>query len=117
MTKTIENFMRYVCVDTQSAEDSAVVPSTAKQHDLAGMLVQELAEMGAQEIVYDEEHCYVYASVPASPGYEERPVLGFVAHMDTSPAVTGTGVKPRIVERYDGGDIVLNEQLNIRGRI
>ncbi len=113
MTKTIENFMRYVRVDTQSAEDSPVIPSTVKQHDLAGMLVRELTEMGAQEIVYDEEHCYVYASVPASPGYEESPVLGFVAHMDTSPAVTGTDVKPRIVEGYDGADIVLNEQLNI----
>lgn len=113
MTKTIENFLRYVRVDTQSAEDAAAIPSTAKQHELAQMLTQELSKMGAQEIVYDREHCYVYASVPASPGYEESPVLGFVAHMDTSPAVTGTDVKPRIVERYDGGDIVLNDKLNI----
>ncbi|MDE7270567.1 MAG: peptidase T [Acetatifactor sp.] len=113
MTETIENFLRYVRVDTQSAEESISIPSTAKQHDLAQMLVQELSKMGAHEIVYDKEHCYVYATVPASPGYEECPVLGFVAHMDTSPAVTGTGVNPRIVERYDGGDIVLNEELNI----
>ncbi|MDE6699838.1 MAG: peptidase T [Acetatifactor sp.] len=113
MTETIENFLRYVRVDTQSAEESVSIPSTTKQHDLAQMLVQELSKMGAHEIVYDKEHCYVYATVPASPGYEECPVLGFVAHMDTSPAVTGTGVNPRIVERYDGGDIVLNEELNI----
>ena len=63
--------------------------------------------MGADEITYDKEHCYVYASVPASAGCENAPVLGFIAHMDTSPAVTGAGVKPRIVEQYDGEDILL----------
>lgn len=113
MTKTIENFLRYVKVDTCSDEHSATTPSTMKQHDLAGMLADELSAMGAQEITYDKEHCYVYASVPASAGCEEAPVLGFIAHMDTAPAVTGTDVKPRIVENYDGGDIVLNEGKNV----
>ena len=113
MTKTIENFLQYVKIDTQSLEASKETPSTAKQHDLAKLLVSQLTEMGASEITYDTEHCYVYASLPATSGCEDRPVLGFIAHMDTSPAVTGENVKPRIVEHYDGGDILLNEKENI----
>lgn len=113
MTKTIENFLRYVKVDTQSCDESTTTPSTMKQHDLAKMLVDELHAMGAADVTYDEEHCYVYATVPASEGCEDAPVLGFIAHMDTSPAVTDTNVKARIVENYDGQDIVLNTEENI----
>lgn len=113
MSKTIENFLRYVKIDTCSDSTSESTPSTLKQHDLAGLLADELAAMGAQEIVYDRERCYVYASVPASKGCEDVPVLGFIAHMDTSPAVSGRDVKVRIVGQYDGKDIVLNEQENI----
>ena len=98
MTKVIENFLEYVKIDTQSSEESTDTPSTPKQHDLAKVLVKQLQEMGAEEITYDEEHCYVYATVPASAGCGDAPVIGFIAHMDTSPAVTGAGVKPRIVE-------------------
>ena len=111
--KTIEKFLRYVKVDTQSAEDSETTPSTMKQHNLARMLVEELHEMGADEITYDKEHCYVYASIPAAKGCETAPVLGFIAHMDTSPAVTDTDVKPRVIENYDGKDIILNAAENI----
>lgn len=117
MTKTIENFLRYVKVDTQSCEESGTTPSTMKQHDLAKILVTELEEMGALEINYDKEHCYVYASIPASEGYEKAPVLGFIAHMDTSPAVTDTNVKPRVVEHYDGQDITLNQAENVIMRV
>lgn len=113
MTKTIENFLQYVKIDTQSCETTKVTPSTEKQRDLARLLARQLTNMGAAEITYDKEHCYVYASVPATPGYEQGPVLGFIAHMDTSPAVTGTDVNPRIVENYDGGDILLNEEKSI----
>lgn len=113
MSTTIDNFLRYVVVDTQSKEDANTIPSTMKQHDLAKLLVNELEAMGAEEITYDKEHCYVYATVPASVGCEKAPVLGFIAHMDTSPAVTDTGVKPRIVENYDGKDIVLNQEEQI----
>ncbi|MDE7287098.1 MAG: peptidase T [Lachnospiraceae bacterium] len=113
MKRVIENFLEYVKLDTQSSEESTVVPSTSKQHDLARVLVRQLKEMGAEDITYDEEHCYVYASIPASDGCKEAPVLGFIAHMDTSPAVTGAGVKPRIVEDYDGNDLVLNEEKQI----
>ena len=113
MTKTIENFLRYAAVDTQSAEGVSTTPSTAKQHDLAKILVRELEELGACDIIYDTEHCYVYAGIPAAVGCESAPVVGFIAHMDTSPAVTDTGVRPRIVENYDGGDILLNREENI----
>lgn len=113
MSNTIEKFLRYVKIDTQSDEASTATPSTAKQHELAKVLVSELEAMGASEITYDKEHCYVYASVPAAEGCEDASVLGFIAHMDTSPAVTGAEVKPRIVENYDGKDIVLNREENI----
>ena len=113
MERVIENFLEYVTIDTQSSEESSSTPSTAKQHDLAVVLERQLREMGAEEITYDKEHCYVYATVPASAGYEQAPVLGFIAHMDTSPAVTGTGVKPRIVESYDGKDLVLHQEKQI----
>lgn len=117
MTRTIENFLRYVKIDTESDEKSGSAPSTAKQHNLAEILVQELTFMGAEEITYDKEHCYVYASIPASAGYTDTVTVGFIAHMDTSPAVTGKDVKPRIVEAYDGKDILLNEEERIVMRV
>ena len=110
---TIDLFLQYVKIDTQSDENTGTTPSTPKQHQLAELLEKQLKSMGAEEITYDREHCYVYASIPASEDLEEVPVLGFIAHMDTSPAVSGAGVKPRIVENYDGGSIVLNEKENI----
>ena len=113
MSKVIEKFLNYVKIDTRSDENSTACPTTAKQHNLAKLLVKELEEMGAEDITYDTEHCYVYASIPASEGCDGRPVLGFIAHMDTAPAVTGENVKPRIIENYDGKDIVLNEEKNI----
>lgn len=113
MENVVDRFIRYVKIDTCSDEGSTTHPSTLKQHDLASLLVQELTTLGAQEITYDQEHCYVYASIPASPGYEAVPVVGFIAHMDTSPAMSGTGVKPRIVKAYDGKDIILNPELGI----
>lgn len=113
MSKVIEKFLNYVKIDTQSDENSTACPTTAKQHNLAKLLVKELEAMGADEITYDKEHCYVYATVPATKGCENRPVLGFIAHMDTALAVTGENVKPRIIENYDGKDIVLNEEKNI----
>lgn len=113
MEKVIENFLQYVKIDTESAEGSVSTPSTQKQHDLAKVLAGQLETMGAEEVVYDRERCYVYASIPASEGCTGAPVLGFIAHMDTSPAAAGAGVKPRIVKDYDGNDIVLNEEKQI----
>lgn len=113
MSKTIENFLRYAKMDTQSNEESQTIPSTMKQHKLAELLADELEQLGATEITYDRERCYVYASIPATPGCENAQVLGLISHMDTSPAVSDTDVKPRIVEQYDGGDILLNEREGI----
>ena len=101
----IDRFLRYVKIDTQSDEESGASPSTAKQHDLAKLLVSELEAMGASEIHYDTDHCYVYACVPG-----EKPAIGFIAHMDTSPAVSGANVKPRIIENYQGNDELLKTE-------
>ena len=112
-SKVGEKFLRYVKVDTQSLEEfSDKVPSTEKQRDLAVMLSKELEEMGASNVRYDKEHCYVYAVIPSNVD-KDVPAIGFIAHMDTSEAVSGKDVNPRIIENYDGKDIVLNEKLNI----
>lgn len=113
MTVT-ERFLQYVKIDTQSKQDCDAVPSTKKQHNLAKLLTEELHEMGAKDVVYDTEHCYVYAAIPASKGCEDAEPLGLIAHMDTSDAVSGENVKPRIIEKYAGGDIRLNDEYTLR---
>lgn len=113
-SKVIENFLRYVKIDTQSSEESSdKVPSTEKQRNLAKLLVEELTAFGAADVRYDAEHCYVYAVIPSNMGKKEVPAVGFIAHMDTSPAVSGRNVDPRVIENYDGNDIVLNKEANI----
>ena len=107
----IERFLNYVAVDTESVEDAACFPSSEKQKNLAKMLVEELKAIGAENPRMDE-YGYVYATIPATSD-KKVPVLGFLAHMDTSPAMSGANVKPRIVKNYDGGKIVLNEAENI----
>ena len=108
-----EKFIKYVKIDTQSREElSDKVPSTEKQRDLALVLYQELKEMGASQVRYDEEHSYVYAVIPSNLD-KEVPAIGFIAHMDTSDAVSGTNVNPRFIENYDGEDIALNEEKHI----
>ncbi|MEE1113769.1 MAG: peptidase T [Eubacterium sp.] len=97
----IERFLRYVKIDTQSSETSGKHPSTSRQKNLAKLLVSELKEMGVADVDYDEEHCYVYASIP---GNKPMKAIGFIAHMDTSPAVSDTDVKPRFIESYDDSD-------------
>ena len=107
----IEKFLRYVKIDTQSDDETGTSPSTMKQHDLAKLLVSELKEIGASDIIYDEDHCYVYATIPSNINDgKDRPAIGFISHMDTSDEVSGKNVKPRIVEKYDGKDIVLNDK-------
>ncbi len=117
LSRVTENFLRYVKIDTQSREELVDhVPSTDKQRDLAKLLYQELVDMGASDVRYDEEHSYVYAVIPANQD-KAAWAIGFIAHMDTSDAVSGENVKPRIIEDYDGTDIVLNEELNIVTRV
>ncbi|MCX6155383.1 MAG: peptidase T [Candidatus Kapabacteria bacterium] len=114
MSESVLNkFLRYVKIDTQSKEDVETIPSTAKQFDLANLLVKELHEMGIDNAAIDE-NCYVMASIPSNlpenhPKYGTAPKVGFIAHVDTSPEVSGANVNPQIIENYQGGDIVLGD--------
>ena len=113
----VERFLKYVSFDTQSSEEAeGRCPSTEKQLRLAEYLVEELNEIGMQEVEMDA-HGYVFATLPASEGMEEVPVVGFIAHMDTSPDCSGADVKPRIIESYDGTDIVLDGAEGIVTRV
>lgn len=113
----VERFLKYVSFDTQSSEEAeGRCPSTEKQLRLAEYLVEELKEIGMQEVEMDA-HGYVFATLPASEGMGEVPVVGFIAHMDTSPDCSGADVKPRIIENYDGTDIVLDEVEGIVTRV
>ena len=107
----IKRFLSYTAVDTQSDENSNTVPSTEKQKNLARMLKAELEGMGLEDVVMDDMG-YVYATLPANTD-EDIPVIGFISHMDTSPSMSGKDVKPRIVENYDGGDIILNAEQGV----
>ena len=114
MSSVVDKFLRYVKIDTQSWSPSDTFPSTEKQKDLGRLLAKELQEMGASDVRFDEQFGYVYATVLATlKEGKTAPVLGFIAHMDTAMAMSGKEVKPRIVENYPGGDIVLNEELSI----
>ncbi len=114
MTEVLERFIRYIKIDTESKDGVDEVPSTKKQFDLARLLYSELVELGATNVRIDEEHAYVYATIPANlPEGSKAPSIGFIAHMDTSPAVSGANVNPRIVENYDGEDIRLNEEYTL----
>ncbi|HOU00617.1 MAG TPA: peptidase T, partial [Anaerolineaceae bacterium] len=111
MFDSLERFLRYVRIDTQSAMDAESYPSTSKQLDLAKLLVEELTALGMDEVKLDQ-YGYVTATLPANIE-TSAPVVGFLAHMDTSPAASGANVKPRLIENYDGQDIVLNAEKNI----
>ena len=103
----VDRFLRYVKIDTQSKEGATTTPSTEKQWTLARMLADELKQLGAIN-VRTSEHCMVYASIPGNvPASADAPVIGFIAHIDTSPAVTGANVNPVIHANYQGGDITL----------
>jgi len=103
----LDRFLRYAKIDTQSAEDQPTVPSTKKQFDLARLLEKELKELGAENVRVSE-FCIVYATVPGNlPDNSKVPVIGLLAHMDTSPAVSGANVNVIIHKNYQGGDIVL----------
>ncbi|WP_409272640.1 peptidase T [Neobacillus sp. SCS-31] len=107
----IERFISYARVNTQSDESSTSCPSTTGQLDLARMLVDELKEIGMEEVSMDENG-YVMATLPANTD-KDVPTIGFLAHLDTATDFTGKGVNPQIVENYDGKDIVLNKGLNV----
>ena len=101
-----ERFLKYVKVHTTSDPASSAAPSSAIQFDLAHMLVEEMTALGIENAHVDE-FGVVYGWLPATPGMEDMPALGFIAHMDTSPDYSGENVKPQIIANYDGGDVVL----------
>lgn len=111
MTNVVEKFLRYVKIDTQSLMDQPTFPSTQKQLTLANLLVAELKQMGLEEVTLDENG-YVMATLPATTD-RLLPVIGLIAHMDTSQDFSGANVKPQFVQNYDGGEIVLNAEEKI----
>ncbi len=111
MTDVVKKFIEYSRIDTSSDENSKTSPSTAKQLDLARKLVGELEELGLEDISLDENG-YVMASFPSNVD-RKVPTVGLIAHMDTSPEISGEGVNARFVENYDGKDIVLDAALNV----
>jgi len=103
----LDRFLRYVRIDTQSQDDQSTVPSTRKQFNLANLLAKELKDIGADNVRVSE-NAIVYAMMLGNLADNSKvPILGFIAHMDTSPAVSGAGVNPIIHNNYQGGDIVL----------
>lgn len=107
-----DRFLHYVSFDTQSDESSTTYPSTEKQLVLLKALKEEMISLGLTEVTMDS-FGYVMGTIPATPGMEEKPVIGFIAHVDTSPDMSGANVKPQIIENYDGRDIPLNKDLTM----
>lgn len=111
MKQLIDRFLSYVKIDTQSDPNSDTTPSTEKQWNLATELSYELERIGLIDVSIDD-NAYIMATLPSNID-KEVPVIGFISHFDTSPDFSGTDVKPKIIEGYDGGDIVLNADKNI----
>ena len=106
--RAYERFLNYVQVWTTSDETSDTVPSAERERVLARMLAEEMKEMGISDARVDDKG-YVYGHIPATEGYEGKPALGLIAHMDTAPDASGENIKPRIIEDYDGGDVKLGD--------
>ena len=106
--RAYERLLKYVKIYTTSEEESGTTPSAQREFDLGNLLAEELKEIGVENVRITEQ-CYVYGEIPATPGYERVPALGFIAHMDTAPDFTGEGVKPQIIGDYDGNDIQLGQ--------
>lgn len=111
MSKVLKRFLEYVKIETTSDANSDTSPSTEGQLEFARKLVEELKDLGLEDVSLDDKG-YVMATLPSNID-KKVPTIGFIAHMDTSPDMSGKDVKPKIVENYDGGDIVLNEEKNI----
>lgn len=111
MSFLLEKFLQYVQIDTTADAKSKTCPSTEIQWDLAKVIVKDLEEIGLVDISLDENG-YIMGTLPSN-SKKEIPTIGFIAHMDTAPSFNGTDVKPRIIEKYDGENIVLNKELDI----
>ncbi len=104
--RAYERLLNYVKIYTASDADGEKSPTTARQFDLANLLSDEMKALGISDARVDE-HCYVYGTIPATPGYETRPAIGFIAHLDTTPDFCGEHVNPQVHGHYDGGDVAL----------
>ncbi len=104
--RAYERLLKYVVIHTTSDESCDKTPSTERQFDLANVLASEMKSIGISDACVDR-NCYVTGHIPATPGYENVPKIGFIAHMDTAPDCPGENVKPRIIENYDGRDVAL----------
>ncbi|MCD4769197.1 MAG: peptidase T [Bacteroidales bacterium] len=111
MEKVAERFIRYTMIDTQSDERSEDCPSTSKQFDLANLLKDELTGIGFKDIKLDDNG-YITTGIPSN-SKKKLPVVGFIAHMDTSPDISGKNVNPQLIEQYDGSDIILDKKNSI----
>ena len=111
MQKIIDRFVKYITVDTQSDPNNPAFPSTEKQWDLAHILVEDLKEIGLEDVTLDK-NCYIMATLPSNVDFKV-PTIGFIAHIDTSPDYSGTNVNPQFHPNYNGEDIVLNKDENI----
>jgi len=107
----VDRFFKYVQIDTKSDEDTVFVPSTPGQMSFAKDLAEELKIVGIQDVTLDDNG-YIMGTIPSNSS-DKRPVIGFIAHMDTSPDMSGKHVSPQIVHSYDGGDIILDPEENI----
>ena len=106
--RAYERLLNYVKVYTTSEDEQENVPSTSRQFDLGNQLAEELKKIGVQDVRIDDK-CYVYGVIPATEGLEEKPAIGFIAHMDTAPDFSGENVNPQIIPEYDGGDVKLGD--------
>ena len=108
-----DRFLKYVSFDTESDENSTTFPSTDKQLVLLNYLADEMRTLGMVDVTVDK-YGYAMGTIPATKGYENTPVIGFIAHVDTSPDMSGKDVRPRIIDEYDGCDIALNGALTMK---
>lgn len=110
----LKRFLNYIKVPTSSDSNSTLAPSTDSQRVLAEVLVNELVNMGVEDIYYDKEHCYVYAHLKGS---KDVPSVGFISHLDTSEDAKGDNINPKIITNYDGNDIKLNEEIVLSSKV
>lgn len=106
--RAYERFLNYVKIHTTSDENSNTTPSTRHQFDLAEILAEEMKKLGVKDVRVDE-NCYVYGAIPATPGYEDKPAIGLIAHLDTAPDFCGEHVNPQIHRNYNGEDVTLGD--------
>ena len=106
--KAYERLLKYIKIYTTSDEESKTIPSTSRQFDLAKILVKEMKDIGIEDVKVDDK-CYVYGYIKATKEYENKPSIGLIAHMDTAPSACGENVNPKIIENYNGEDVILKE--------